>query len=46
MSGKKNPNADMEPEEAADKALPTFLEDRQDEDHLVMVDYQGQVWPW
>jgi NAD(P)-dependent dehydrogenase (short-subunit alcohol dehydrogenase family) len=46
MSGKKNPNADMEPEEAAAKALPIFLEGRQDEDHLVMVDYQGQVWPW
>jgi NAD(P)-dependent dehydrogenase (short-subunit alcohol dehydrogenase family) len=46
MSGKKNPNADMEPEEAAARALPTFLEDRQDEDHLVMIDYQGQVWPW
>jgi NAD(P)-dependent dehydrogenase (short-subunit alcohol dehydrogenase family) len=46
MSGKKNPNADMEPEEAAAKALPIFLEDRQDEDHLVLIDYQGQVWPW
>jgi NAD(P)-dependent dehydrogenase (short-subunit alcohol dehydrogenase family) len=46
MSGKKNPNADMEPEEAAAYALSIFLDDRQDEDHLVMVDYQGQVWPW
>ena len=46
MSGKKNPAADMEPEEAAAKALPFFLEDRQDGDHLVMVDYQGQLWPW
>jgi NAD(P)-dependent dehydrogenase (short-subunit alcohol dehydrogenase family) len=46
MSGKKNPNADMEPEEAAACALPIFLGDRQDEDHLVLVDYQGQVWPW
>jgi len=46
MSGKKNPNADMEPEEAAACALPIFLRDRQDEDHLVLVDYQGQVWPW
>jgi NAD(P)-dependent dehydrogenase (short-subunit alcohol dehydrogenase family) len=46
MSGRKNPNADMEPEEAAARALSTFLEDRQDEDHLVMVDHQGQVWPW
>ena len=46
MSGRKNPAADMEPEEAAAKALPFFLDDRQDEDHLVMIDYQGQVWPW
>jgi NAD(P)-dependent dehydrogenase (short-subunit alcohol dehydrogenase family) len=46
MSGRKNPDADMEPEGAAAKALPFFLEDRQDEDHLLMIDYQGQVWPW
>jgi NAD(P)-dependent dehydrogenase (short-subunit alcohol dehydrogenase family) len=46
MSGTRNPNADLEPEEAAGRALPFFLEDRQDEDHLVMIDYRGQVWPW
>jgi NAD(P)-dependent dehydrogenase (short-subunit alcohol dehydrogenase family) len=46
MSGKKGTQADMEPEEAAAKALPFFLGDREDEDTLAMVDYQGDVWPW
>lgn len=46
MSGKKGTEADMEPEEAAAKALPFFLGDREDEDTLVMVDYQGETWPW
>lgn len=46
MSGQKNLQADMEPEEAAAKALPIFLADRADEDRLVMVDYQGVEWPW
>ena len=46
MGGKKNPQADMEPEEAAAKALPIFLQALPDEDHLVLLDYQGQAWPW
>jgi len=46
MSGKKNTEADLEPEEAAAYALAIFLGDRQDEDRLVMVDYKGQEWPW
>jgi NAD(P)-dependent dehydrogenase (short-subunit alcohol dehydrogenase family) len=46
MSGKKSTEADLEPEEAAAKALPIFLEARQDEDRLVKVDYQGNEWPW
>jgi len=46
MGGKKNTQADMEPEEAAAKALPILLERRPDEDRLELVDYQGQVWPW
>jgi NAD(P)-dependent dehydrogenase (short-subunit alcohol dehydrogenase family) len=46
MGGKKNTQADMEPEEAAAKALPIFLEALPDEDRLVMVDYQGNFWPW
>lgn len=46
MEGQKNLEADMEPEEAAAKALPIFLADRADEDRLVMVDYQGVEWPW
>lgn len=46
MSGEKNLEADLEPEEAAAKALPFFLNPRQDEDRLVMVDFQGEEWPW
>lgn len=55
MSGKKNPNADMEPEEAAAAALTYFLGEGDiamehpvvcDEDQLVMRDYQGIDWPW
>jgi NAD(P)-dependent dehydrogenase (short-subunit alcohol dehydrogenase family) len=46
MSGKKNAEADLEPEEAAAAALPIFLGDRPEEDRLVKVDYQGNEWPW
>lgn len=46
MSGEKSTEADMEPEEAAAQALPIFLEPREDEDHLEMVDYQNEVWPF
>ena len=46
MSGAKGNEADMEPEEAAAKALPFFIEPRADEDKLVMVDYIGSEWPW
>jgi NAD(P)-dependent dehydrogenase (short-subunit alcohol dehydrogenase family) len=46
MSGEKNTQADMEPEEAAALAVPFFLGERADEDHLVMVDYLGNEWPW
>ena len=55
MSGTKNHNADMEPEEAAVYALRYFLgEDLTnpmapsswDEDRLVLRDWQGKVWPF
>ena len=49
MGGRKNPDADMEPEEAAIPALAYFLGDSQgelDEDRLVMRDWQGREWPW
>jgi NAD(P)-dependent dehydrogenase (short-subunit alcohol dehydrogenase family) len=46
MGGTKNETADMEPEEAAAHALPIFLNDRADEDRLVMVDYRGVEWPF
>ena len=46
MGGKKNLEATLEPEEAAAFAIPIFLGPREDEDRLVLVDYQGQEWPW
>jgi NAD(P)-dependent dehydrogenase (short-subunit alcohol dehydrogenase family) len=46
MGGEKNPNADLEPEEAAVYALPFFLNPRADEDHLVLRDYLGREWPY
>jgi NAD(P)-dependent dehydrogenase (short-subunit alcohol dehydrogenase family) len=46
MSGKKNMEADLEPEEAAACALPIFLNPRPDEDRLVLVDYKNEEWPW
>ena len=46
MSGQKSAEADLEPEEAAARAIPFFVGDREDENRLVMVDDLGQEWPW
>jgi NAD(P)-dependent dehydrogenase (short-subunit alcohol dehydrogenase family) len=46
MRGVKSDRGDMEPEEAAAKALPIFLSSRADEERLVLVDYQNQEYPW
>ena len=55
MRGTKGTDATLEPEEAAVPALAYFLReraedphrtDRDDEDRLVMRDYQGREWPW
>ena len=46
MSGTKGTRADMESEEAAAKALPFFLGDREDEGRLVLIDYQSLEWPF
>jgi NAD(P)-dependent dehydrogenase (short-subunit alcohol dehydrogenase family) len=46
MSGEKNTQADLEPEEAAAKALAFFLNEWKDEDRLALVDYLGTEWPW
>jgi NAD(P)-dependent dehydrogenase (short-subunit alcohol dehydrogenase family) len=46
MGGKKNMEAILEPEEAAGYALTFFLEPREEESRLTLVDYQGQEWPW
>jgi len=46
MHGEKNMDADLEPEDAAAYAIPLLLNDREDEDRLVMMDYEGNEWPW
>jgi NAD(P)-dependent dehydrogenase (short-subunit alcohol dehydrogenase family) len=46
MHGEKSGEADLEPEEAAAKALPILLGPRDDEDRLAMVDFEGREWPW
>ncbi len=46
MSGQKNNEADLEPEDAAAYAIPFFVNPRDDEDRLVLVDYLGNEWPW
>ena len=46
MHGVKNMDATLEPEEAAAFAIPYFLNNRDDEDGLVMVDYEGNEWSW
>jgi NAD(P)-dependent dehydrogenase (short-subunit alcohol dehydrogenase family) len=46
MAGVKSERGDMEPEEAAEKALPILLANRADEARLVLVDFRNQEWPW
>jgi NAD(P)-dependent dehydrogenase (short-subunit alcohol dehydrogenase family) len=46
MLGEKNMEATFEPEEAATKAISIFLGDREDEGKLVLLDYEGNEWPW
>ncbi len=46
MEGEKNMAAALEPEESAAKALPIFLGQKEDEDRLALVDYEGNEWPW
>jgi len=45
MSGEKNMEATLEPEAAA-QAIPIFLNQQEDEGRLVLVDYEGNEWPW
>jgi NAD(P)-dependent dehydrogenase (short-subunit alcohol dehydrogenase family) len=46
MHGTKNMDATLEPEVAAAYAIPLLLNDQKDEDRLIMVDYEGNEWPW
>jgi NAD(P)-dependent dehydrogenase (short-subunit alcohol dehydrogenase family) len=45
VGGKKNLQADLEPDEAAACALPIFLNAKDDEISLALIDYQGNEWP-
>ncbi|MFE5320740.1 SDR family oxidoreductase [Paenibacillus sp. NPDC056579] len=53
MSGQKNMNAELEPDDVAASALSYFLNPRisnvtgdVEEDHLAMRDWKGNDWPW
>jgi NAD(P)-dependent dehydrogenase (short-subunit alcohol dehydrogenase family) len=46
MSGKKNLQAALEPEESAKAALRLFLEEKDSERVLELTDNQGAVWPF
>lgn len=46
MSGKKTDIGKIEAEESAQVAVAQFLEDRNWEDRLVMLDCYGQAWPF
>ena len=46
MSGVKNMEATFEPEEAAGRAIPILLGQRENEGELVLLDYKGKEWPW
>ncbi len=46
MGGAKSTTGDMEPEEAAVPALAYFLQERSDEECLVLRDWQGGEWSW
>lgn len=46
MRGFKSDEGELEPEEAAIPALSYFLDDKVDEDLLIMRDWQGNEWPW
>lgn len=46
MHGEKNMEATLEPEEAATRAIPILLSQREEEGRLSLVDYEGNEWPW
>lgn len=46
MSGEKNMEATFEPEEAARKAIPLLLGQQENEGQLILIDYEGNEWPW
>jgi NAD(P)-dependent dehydrogenase (short-subunit alcohol dehydrogenase family) len=46
LRGQKNMAATLEPEQAAARALPIFLNGRDDEDRLVLLNYDGTEWPF
>lgn len=46
ISGSKNKDAALTPEESAEAVITHFTGDLDDEDTLVMYDWEGKKWPW
>lgn len=46
MSGVKNMEATFESEEAAARAIPILLGQRENERELILLDHEGKEWPW
>lgn len=46
IGGFKNTEADLTPQESAQPGLTHFTQPLEDEDRLVMVNWQGEEWPW
>jgi NAD(P)-dependent dehydrogenase (short-subunit alcohol dehydrogenase family) len=46
IGGSKDNQADLTPEESAQTGISIFLDPLPDEDHLAMIDWQGEAWPW
>lgn len=46
IKGQMDSAATLSQDEAAAKAIPLLLGQRKDEDQLVMIDWEGNEWPW
>jgi NAD(P)-dependent dehydrogenase (short-subunit alcohol dehydrogenase family) len=46
IRGFKNLEADLTPEESAQAGISFFTNPLPDEDHLALVDWRGEEWPW
>ncbi|WP_424768818.1 SDR family NAD(P)-dependent oxidoreductase [Paenibacillus sp. sgz302251] len=46
MSGVKNEDGELEADEVAEAAVRFFVEPREADDRLMMMDWSGKEWPW